>query len=293
MDELIIFTDGASKGNPGISGAGIAIYNDKKEKIKEFSQFLGTKTNNEAEYLAIIYAIELIKNLKAKKIKFFSDSQLLVKQLSGEYKVKTQTIKKIFDKINTKIEEYNLETSFHWIPRTENTVADSLANKAIENNNNSNNNVNSPIQTKEILRPQNISQNQQASKPKKNLVSKQNILLLDKSFFGQINCFKVQLNSDKEIYFHIGLLNKATNEWKWNKVKMAEVEIGQIIDLLLKEEGKCAFFHKYNNSQTQIWCNKSQRGFSIKIKEFSKNLSIGEAQILKICLEECIRKVLF
>ena len=114
-----------------------------------------------------------------------------------------------------------------------------------------------------------------------------NKLKLDKAFFGKINCLKIQMNQKDEIYFHIGI--SKDSKWNWIKVKMNDSELGEIINLLKKENGKSSFFHSFNENKTQIWCNKSNTGFSIKIKDISKNLTLGESEVLRIILEESIK----
>lgn len=131
---LNIFTDGASRGNPGHSGAGVAIYQDKV-LLDTISLYLGKKTNNEAEYLALIAALEFVKEHKLNgKINIFADSQLLVKQMKGEYKVKAPTIIPLFGRVNGLV--FGLDIKYYWIRREENMVADSLANKAIDDRGN-------------------------------------------------------------------------------------------------------------------------------------------------------------
>lgn len=127
---LNIYTDGASRGNPGESGAGAAIYNENNVLIDQISKYLGKKTNNEAEYYAVLYSIRYLIEHKFTKANFYCDSQLLVKQMLGEYKVKAKTIIPIYEEI--KAISQNLELTFTWIRRENNTVADSLANKAID-----------------------------------------------------------------------------------------------------------------------------------------------------------------
>ena len=114
-------------------------------------------------------------------------------------------------------------------------------------------------------------------------------LKLDKAFFGKVNCLKIQMNNNDEVYFHMGLLNQKDSKWTWEKVKMSDAELGEIINTLKKDISKCSFYHKFNETATQIWCNKNLTSFSIKIKSVSKNLSIGEFEVLKIILEECIK----
>lgn len=128
-----VYTDGASKGNPGKSGIGVAIYEDNV-LIDIFCKFLGTKTNNEAEYLAIIKALERLDELNVNEADFFSDSQLLVRQLNGSYKVKADTIIPLYEAVKFLLK--NKKITFTWIEREKNKLADSLANKAIEEHNN-------------------------------------------------------------------------------------------------------------------------------------------------------------
>lgn len=139
--DYIIHTDGASLGNPGPAGIGVAIYNSAKVLLKQYSEEIGKATNNVAEYQAVIFALKKLKALYGKQamrksqVLINSDSKLLVKQLNGEYKLKNKGIKDLF------IEIWNLKmdfqkVSFKAIPREENKLADKLANQAagIDNN---------------------------------------------------------------------------------------------------------------------------------------------------------------
>lgn len=138
MEKIIIYTDGASRGNPGPAAIGAAICDRKGNIIKTYSETIGRATNNEAEYQAVIFALKKIKALfgkeKVKKnsILIKSDSQLLVSQLTGKYKIKEDHIQKLFIQIwNLKIDFG--EVNFESIPREENSKADSLANEALDN----------------------------------------------------------------------------------------------------------------------------------------------------------------
>jgi len=131
MEKLTIYTDGGARGNPGPGGIGAVIYNENKKKIAEISEYLGHSTNNQAEYKAVIAAIKKAKELKAEILEFFLDSELVVKQLKREYKVKNPDLAPLFLQI------YNLEMgfkkiSFHHIPRERNKEADALANMAMD-----------------------------------------------------------------------------------------------------------------------------------------------------------------
>ncbi len=133
-----------------------------------------------------------------------------------------------------------------------------------------------------------IQDNEKTIRLAKEVFSNSKNLICEKLFFGSINCLKVQLSINLEIYFHIGL--KEANKWIWNKVKMSENEIGEIIHILKKDEGKASFFHKYENNNTQIWCNKSDDKFTIKINKISKSLAKGEFEVLRITLETFIAR---
>ncbi|MFZ2152621.1 MAG: ribonuclease HI family protein [Microgenomates group bacterium] len=135
--QVSIYTDGGSRGNPGPSGFGVVIYDEHKKIIEKISQFVGVKTNNEAEYLALNEAISWVKHnyqkLDITQIEFYSDSQLLVRQMQGKYKVKAPTIVPLYRLAASTLFELKLNYSFHEILRELNSVADSLANQAMDN----------------------------------------------------------------------------------------------------------------------------------------------------------------
>ena len=138
MKKIVIYTDGASKGNPGPGGAGVVFCNEKGQVIKEYSEFLGDKvTNNEAEYKAVIFALKKFKALFGKKlarntdIQIKSDSELLVKQLNGKYKILNEKIQPLFLEVWNLRFDFN-KIGFKFIKREKNKEADSLANKALK-----------------------------------------------------------------------------------------------------------------------------------------------------------------
>lgn len=130
--KLKIFTDGASRGNPGKAGAGAIIYTQSNTILEELFLYLGIKTNNEAEYLAVLLALKWMVKHNYNKAIINADSQLVVKQLKKEYRVKALKIIPLFEEIQKLIREHNLELEFNWIRRENNSYADSLANKAID-----------------------------------------------------------------------------------------------------------------------------------------------------------------
>ncbi|MBU3934413.1 ribonuclease HI family protein [Patescibacteria group bacterium] len=139
MKKFIIYTDGGSRGNPGLAAIGVVIQNEKEQELKKYGEYLGDNlTNNEAEYQAVIFALKKFKALFGKKlaehteIEIKCDSEFLVLQVNGEYKVLDEKIQKLF------IELWNLrldfkKTKFKHISRDKNKEADKLVNEALDN----------------------------------------------------------------------------------------------------------------------------------------------------------------
>ena len=132
-----IYTDGGSRGNPGVAGYGVVIYGDNKEVIYQESKFIGTKTNNEAEYSGVIAALEWVKknkdNYQISSLNFFADSQLMIRQLQGLYKVKAPTLLPLYAKSQQLLTQINLPAKFTDVRREFNQLADQLANQAMDN----------------------------------------------------------------------------------------------------------------------------------------------------------------
>ncbi|MBU4536686.1 ribonuclease HI family protein [Patescibacteria group bacterium] len=137
MKKYKIFTDGGSRGNPGIAGAGAVIFDEEENELKTVSKYLGKTTNNWAEYEAVILGLELARKFfgeKTSEIKFEikMDSQLVQRQLKGEYRVKEETLKEQFLRVHNLIVKYFPNIKFTHIPRAENKRADELANIAMD-----------------------------------------------------------------------------------------------------------------------------------------------------------------
>ncbi|MBU4269497.1 ribonuclease HI family protein [Candidatus Dependentiae bacterium] len=125
------FIDGASRNNPGPAGAGVFIKKDDVIFLKK-GFFLGYKTNNQAEYLALALALFFIKNEKSvnPNISIVSDSELLIKQMNGFYQIKNQELIKIKNLIDYLLQ--NTKTTFKHVLREQNKIADKLANEGID-----------------------------------------------------------------------------------------------------------------------------------------------------------------
>lgn len=131
---IVVFTDGGARNNPGSAGAGVVIYQDGEKKV-EMAHFLGEKqTNNWAEYEAVVIALGklLEMGLRDHDIQFKLDSQLVVEQIKGNWKIKEPTLKSQVEKVQGLLKDFRTVTFTH-IPREENKEADKLVNQAIDN----------------------------------------------------------------------------------------------------------------------------------------------------------------
>ena len=129
--KLFTFTDGGARGNPGPAASGMVIKDATGKTIAAFGEYLGTQTNNYAEYTALLLALKKAKELGATEVDCTLDSELVVKQMKGEYKVKEPTLQKLF------IQVYNLASQFKKVPyrhtlRHNNKEADAEVNKILD-----------------------------------------------------------------------------------------------------------------------------------------------------------------
>jgi ribonuclease HI len=124
-----IFTDGSSRGNPGPSGVGIAVFlPNTEEPLEQISKYIGITTNNVAEYEAVIHALRWMKQAKAKSAQIILDSELVYKQITGKYRVKSPHIVLLLKRI--RMLESGLSVELTLVPRAENKIANRLAQKA-------------------------------------------------------------------------------------------------------------------------------------------------------------------
>lgn len=133
---LNIYTDGGARGNPGIAGYGWVIKDDLGQVIAKDSKFLGIKTNNQAEYSGLIGALTWIKenssNMNIAKLNFYSDSQLMVRQIMGLYRVKSPELLGLYQSVSSLLAQINIPSTFTDIRRSLNSFADELANQAMD-----------------------------------------------------------------------------------------------------------------------------------------------------------------
>jgi ribonuclease HI len=131
IKKIIIHTDGGSRGNPGPAAIGAVLKNEAGETVAEISQYIGETTNNQAEYRAVVAAIEKAKELKAEELNFFLDSELVVKQLNREYKVRDKDLAPLFMKIYNAMLGFK-KVTFKHVRREFNSEADKLVNEALD-----------------------------------------------------------------------------------------------------------------------------------------------------------------
>ncbi len=130
-ENVVIWVDGASRGNPGPAALGAVIQDVEGNTLARLSRRIGTTTNNQAEYRALIAALEKAVSLGARRVSVNSDSELVVRQVTGRYRVKNAGLKPLFQKV--KRLQADLDSfSIRHVPRRRNTAADALTNAALD-----------------------------------------------------------------------------------------------------------------------------------------------------------------
>ncbi len=130
MNHADLYTDGGSRGNPGPAGIGIVLIDDQGKQLKSVSQYIGIQTNNIAEYKALIRGLEIALDYGIQSITCYLDSELVVKQINQEYKVKNEGMLMMYRMAVPLLDSFEQYDVKH-IPRSGNTAADDLANKAM------------------------------------------------------------------------------------------------------------------------------------------------------------------
>ena len=131
MKTCVIYVDGASRGNPGTAGIGISLQDPSGAELATVSRHLGLTTNNRAEYTALVEALRLAKEKQFEGVEIRADSQLMVRQMTGQYQIRDQILKGFWDEAQKLSKEFSSFAINH-IPRDENDRADELANQALD-----------------------------------------------------------------------------------------------------------------------------------------------------------------
>ncbi len=128
---LVAHVDGGARGNPGPAGFGVVIQDDKGQVIAKLSQYVGHNTNNYAEYMGLLAALEYAANHPSRAVRVISDSELMVRQITGIYKVKSENLRALYERASTLIRQLRWFTIQHTL-REGNQDADRLANDAMD-----------------------------------------------------------------------------------------------------------------------------------------------------------------
>lgn len=131
ITQVKLFTDGGARGNPGPAGVGAVITDMDGKLIAAKKKFLGVATNNQAEYQALLLGLVEAKKIGAREVECYLDSELTVKQMRREYKVKNPGLASLFVKVWNLLPDFK-KVSFHHVPREKNKLADQLANEAMD-----------------------------------------------------------------------------------------------------------------------------------------------------------------
>lgn len=135
INKIVIYSDGGARGNPGPAACAFIVQDLNGKLLHKDSKYLGETTNNFAEYqgaiLALTQTLENEKDIEG-VINFYMDSELVVKQINGQYKVKEPTLQKLHKEVKELLNKISLEVVFKNIPREKNKIADSLVNKELD-----------------------------------------------------------------------------------------------------------------------------------------------------------------
>lgn len=135
MKTYYVWTDGGARGNPGPAGYGVVIKDEAGKNLAEIAEYIGETTNNQAEYWGLVTALEKVRAFaggEPARVVVKMDSELIVKQMNGEYKIKNEGLKPLYWKIRESILALGGNVTFTHIPRRENKEADALSNVAMD-----------------------------------------------------------------------------------------------------------------------------------------------------------------
>ena len=129
--KLEIFTDGAARGNPGPAAIGVVVLDEEKKLLEEYKEYLGHATNNIAEYRGLLAGLKVAKKYLPCSVRFCLDSELVVRQMKGEWRVRDANLSNLFSQANDMLSSFE-KVEFNYVPREQNKAADKLANQALD-----------------------------------------------------------------------------------------------------------------------------------------------------------------
>jgi ribonuclease HI len=130
FEELYVYVDGAARGNPGPAAIGVVVLTRHGKRVAAFGEAIGETTNNYAEYTALVHALRLLSVFEVDRLRLYTDSELMAKQVKGEYRVKEKTLQSPYAQVMSMLDRYK-DWDIANIPREENAEADALANRAL------------------------------------------------------------------------------------------------------------------------------------------------------------------
>jgi ribonuclease HI len=128
---LRLFSDGAARGNPGPAGAGAVLVDPEGKVVARLGKFLGTRTNNYAEYMGLLLGLRHARSLGTRELEVLADSELLIRQLEGRYQVKSPTLRPLYEEASRLLKGFSRVRLQH-VPREQNKAADEMSNRAID-----------------------------------------------------------------------------------------------------------------------------------------------------------------
>jgi ribonuclease HI len=131
LNRVVAYVDGGSRGNPGPAGIGVVITGPDGDEIARANGYIGQATNNEAEYQAVLLALERARRLDAREVEIVNDSQLVERQVRGEYRVKKPDLRVLHEQVQEALKDFD-RWSIRSVPREQNELADALVNEAID-----------------------------------------------------------------------------------------------------------------------------------------------------------------
>ena len=131
FERMRVYSDGAARGNPGLSGAGAVLVEPSGQIVDRLGKFLGVHTNNYAEYMGLLIGLRRAKDLGVREIEVFADSELMIRQLGGRYQVKSATLRPLYEEAVRLLNDFSRVKLVH-VPREMNKAADEMSNRAID-----------------------------------------------------------------------------------------------------------------------------------------------------------------
>ena len=131
FERMRVYSDGAARGNPGLSGAGAVLVEPSGQIVDRLGKFLGVHTNNYAEYMGLLIGLRRAKDLGVREVEVFADSELMIRQLGGRYQVKSVTLRPLYEEAVKLLNDFSRVKLVH-VPREMNKAADEMSNRAID-----------------------------------------------------------------------------------------------------------------------------------------------------------------